>query len=321
MIWKCKIAAMVMEALLGRPISKIGIGSYGIGGRGHRDMALTEVLADEVYIQALVSYFLGGVNFAEISAGYGHGKSLALLAQGLVASGVARTDVFLTNSLYPRDLPNVAAVQPDLEVFYAAFDTGYADSTLVTHSMVAKFGEEAVFGLLHKLLNEGRTRYVSLSNASPEFIGVFYNEFGDKFIAHEGHLSFEVRALQDKGVFEVCEELGVTNIIWRPLRRNMTAGHNWPLLVELAEKYGKTQNQVILNWICSLRYYPMVMSASGEHVAENIAAAGFAMETADLKRMTDYRVPNYHPPKVDWDKSGKGDSIVILVNEFEKHVD
>ena len=36
-------------------------------------------------------------------------------------------------------------------------------------------------------------------SASPEWIRKFKKEFGDKFFAHEGHLSFEVRALQEKG--------------------------------------------------------------------------------------------------------------------------
>lgn len=301
-------------------ISKIGIGSYGIGGRGHRDVELTELHEDQIYIDALVYTLQKGVNFTEISLGYGHGNALRLFKAALDASGFAREDLFITNSLYPRDLPNFDEVKKDVTGFYEIMGTDYADSTLVTQSLVVKFGEAEVYSFLHQLLNEGKTRFVSLSNASPDFIRAFCSEFGNKFTAHEGHLSFEVRALQDKGVFDTCDELGVTNIIWRPLRRNITSGLSWPLLTELSEKYDKTQNQIVLNWITYLGYHPMVMSTNKAHIDENFASTEFQMSEEDYKKMTEFRPPNYNPPEVDWEKNGDGDSIVTLVVDFEKHI-
>jgi diketogulonate reductase-like aldo/keto reductase len=309
-----------VKTLSGESISKIGIGSYGIGGRGHRDMELTEKREDGEYVDALVYTLNKRCNFTEISLGYGHGQSLRLFKEAFDRSLIAREDIFLTHSLYPRDLPTLEDMKRDIGDFYKVMGTNYADSTLVTQSLIVKFGSEVVYPLLHRLLETGKTRYVSLSNASPGAIKAFKGEFGDKFFAHEGHLSFEVRALQDKGVFETCQDLDVTNIIWRPLRRNGTQGHNWPLLVELAAKYNRTQNQVILNWMCNLGYFPMVMSATKEHIDENVASADFKMSDEDYGRMTSFRPPNYHPPEVDWEKSGKGDSIVTLVNDFEKHI-
>ena len=67
-----------METLSGKQISKIGIGSYGVGGRGHRDMEITDKLEDKEYINALVYTLDQGVNFSEIAVGYGHGQSIVL---------------------------------------------------------------------------------------------------------------------------------------------------------------------------------------------------------------------------------------------------
>lgn len=301
-------------------LSPIGLGTYGIGGRGHRDMELTELQEDQKYVDAIAYPLSKGINFLEISAGYGHGSALKLLTEGLRLSSVKREDLFITNSLYPRDLDDLATINTDIETFYETLATDYADSTLVTLSLIAKFGEREVFALLNRLLSENRTRYVSISNSSPDGIKKFKTEFGDKVFAHEGHLSFEVRALQDKGIFELCDELKIKNVIWRPLRRNMSAAFGWELLKELSEKYGKTQNQIILNWITHLGFYPMVMSTSIKHIDENLAAYEFEMSREDYQRIDDFRPPNYNPPKVDWDKTGDGDSIVTLVNEFEKHV-
>lgn len=198
-------------------------------------------------------------------------------------------------------------------------DTNYADSTLVTQSLILKFGKEAIYNILHELLDTGKTRFVSLSNASPAWIKAFHDEFGDAFFAHEGHVSFEIRALQDKGVFETCNGLGVTNIIWRPLGRKKTMQRDWPLLVELSEKYHQTQSQIILNWMYRMGYKPMVFSTNKAHIDEDLAATDFTMLDEDYRRMTNFRPPHYHPPQVDWEGTGIDDDIVALANEFEKH--
>jgi diketogulonate reductase-like aldo/keto reductase len=282
---------------------------------------LTEKQDDSKYIDAIVHSLESGINFSEISAGYGHGNALRLVAKGLKESSKNREHLFLTNSIYPRDLSSLETAKDDIELFYDSFETDYADSTLVTQSLLVKFGEQEVYDLLHELLDSGRSRFVSLSNASPIAIKTFKSEFGDNFFAHEGHISFEVRAMQDKGIFSTCKKLNIKNIIWMPLRRNLTAKNDWKLLRDLSQKYGKTQNQVILNWICHLGFHPMVMSSNIKHIDENIESVKFEMESIDYKKMTDFRPTNYNPPKVDWEKTGDGVSSVVLVTDFEDHLE
>ncbi len=308
-----------MKTKSGKNISKIGIGSYGIGGRGHRDMKITEKDEDEIYIEALVHTLKKGINFTEISLGYGQGQALTLFKKAFDKSEIAREDLFITNSLYPRDLPSIDVIKEDIDNFYKIMDTAYADSTLVDQSLLTLYGEEEIYKILQNLLTTGKTKYVSMSNSNSEGIRRYKKEFGDKFVAHEGHLSFEIREVQDAGIFELCKELGIENIIWRPLRRGLTFQHSWPLLVELSKKYQKTQDQIILNWICNLGYHPMVMSKNKGHIDENFSSTDFEMSKNDYKRMTDWRPQNYHPPKIDWEKDGQGAVIVDLAKDFEKH--
>ncbi|HET8991931.1 MAG TPA: aldo/keto reductase [Candidatus Saccharimonadales bacterium] len=309
-----------MKTKSGKNLSQIGIGSYGIGGLGHRDMQLTNKKDDSLYINALIYTLNKDINFTEISLGYGHGQALKLFKQALDKSGVPREDVFITDSLYPRDLTNMTVLKQDIRDFYDVMETDYADSTLVTQDLIIHFGKKKVFALLEKMLSEGRTRYVSLSNASPTWINMYKGYFGDAFFAHEGHLSFEIRAAQDKKVFDTCDMLGVKNIIWRPLRQGRTFKQNWPLLEELASKYEKTQGQIILNWICSLGYSPMIMSSSKSHIDENLSSLDFSMSNEEYKRMSDFRPPNYQAlaADIDWEGTKGGDDMVILANDFEK---
>jgi diketogulonate reductase-like aldo/keto reductase len=303
----------------GTALSPIGIGTYGIGGRGHRDVGLRDLKPDAVYIEALINQFAAGYNFSEISLGYGHGNAAKLFAQALRSETVERKSLFITNSLYPRDLVDFATVVADIESIYDLLDFDYFDSTLVTQSLIVKFGYEQVVAKLWELLESGRSRYVSLSNSNRKLIQQFKSEFKDKLFAHETHISFEVRECQDEGIFAVSNELDVQTIIWRPLRQGKTAEHNWPILKQLSEKYDKTQNQIVLNWMGSLGFKPEVFSTSLQHIHENWEAMQFTMEPAEYLEITNHRIPNYSPPKINWDNMGNGDSIVPLVMGFEEN--
>jgi diketogulonate reductase-like aldo/keto reductase/8-oxo-dGTP pyrophosphatase MutT (NUDIX family) len=306
----------------GLELSKIGQGTWGIGGFGHRTMELTGVKPDSVYIDALKHSFGLGINFTEVSMGYGHGNSARLLAEAIASGAVRREDLFVTHSIYPSDVPYYSDVENDIEEFHRVFATDYADSTLVTLSLLNQFGNTVVYDLLHKLLSLGKTRYVSLSNASPKAIREFVEEFGGMFFAHEGHISFEVRALQGKGVFDTCNDLGVSNIIWMPLRSGKTKSNNWPFLIGLSEKYGKSISQIVLNWLTIHHgYMPMVMSTNIAHIDDNIASIRFKMDDVDYRLIDLWRPEHYFPPEIDWEKDGQGGSIVSLVVDFEKHAD
>ncbi len=307
-----------MKTISGKELSEIGIGSYGIGGRGHRDMEITEKVEDDIYINALIHTLNKNINFTELCLGYGHGQSIVLFKKALDKSKVSREDLFITHSLYPRDLPTIETINQDINDFHKIMKTDYADSTLVTQSMLIKFGEKTIYKILHDLIKQNKTRFVSLSNASPSWIKKFHNEFRDKFFAHEGHLSYEIRALQDKGVLSMCEKLKITNIIWRPLRRNMTQFHNWEILIDLANKYNKTQNQIILNWMCHEEYRPMVMSTNTKHIDENIESLNFNMDDEDYNLINEFRPKNYITPKIDWEGINIDDDIVGLVVDIEK---
>lgn len=192
-----------------KELSSIGIGTYGIGGRGHRDVEIKDTRDESTYVPALVKQFKMGYNFSEISLGYGHGNAAKYFAKAIKESGMDREDLFLTNAIYPRDIIDFKVLEDDIDEMYKIFATDYFDSTLVTQSLVIKFGYERVVKKLWDLLNTGKTRYVSLSNSNKNIIEQFKEEFKDKLFAHETHISFEIRECQDEGIFELSDSLGV----------------------------------------------------------------------------------------------------------------
>lgn len=306
-----------MKTKSGFSLSKLGIGTWGVGGRGHRPSDLFDISNNDAqYIEALVYQLQKGINFTEVSLGYGHGNSIRLLHEAILASKLSREDIFITHSFYEADLEGIETIHEDLANFYKVLETDYADSTLVTQSIILNFGKDEVYTLLHELLDSGKTRYVTLSNAGKRMIQDFKREFGESFYAHEGHLSFEVRLLQDEGVLDLCDELGVKNIIWRPLRKGQTSTRSWPFLEELATKYGKTSNQTILNWMVHCGYAPMIFSTNKKHIDENIEAINYEMDENDYKAITEARPIKIDSSKIDWDGNKLGLVIVPFANNL-----
>ncbi len=311
---------MELKTLSGKNLSQIGIGTYGIGGLSHRYVGSTDASSDDLYLNALVSQLNLGMNFTEISVALAGGKSANLLAQAITNSNLKREDIFITHSLWPKDLLSFEDIEKDITKAHELFETEIFDSTLVTLSLLSKFGQDKIFNLLHKLLTKNKTRFISLSNSNKEIIQKFSEEFGEKFAAHEAHLSFEIRENKDEGILDLCTKLNVRNNIWRSLRQGKTVAHNWDLLSELSEKYNKTQNQIILNWIVSSGYFPMVFSSNINHIKENVESLNFKIDATDLERISSYRIENYKKPKVDWDKIGDGISVALLPDKFEENL-
>jgi len=295
--------------------SKIGIGTWGVGGF----MEANPNNDDNGQIESLVYTLNKGVNYVETVYMYAQGKAIDILAKAIKKSGVDRENIFITFSVYQRDASNVEEIEKRINDFLEKMETNHVDSVQFTMGLVKSIGLEAIKQLVDKLISDGRTRYTSLTNSSPEFLKIYYEKFGDKLFAHEGVFNFEVRENEKYGLTEFAKANNILNVVFQPLRRNHTAERNWPLLTELANKYGKTQNQIILNWIVSNGFFPLVKSSTKAHVDENLASFDFQIEQDDLERLNNYEIPNYNPPKIDWDETGDGVKIHQLPNVFDEY--
>ena|SRR3989344_3240851 len=294
--------------------SKLGIGTWGIGGFMEADSNND----DFGQIDALEYTIDKGINYMETVYMYAQGKAVELLAKAIKKSGVRRDKLFITQSVYQKDAKSLKEVEDRVNNFLKEFGMDYIDSVQFTMELVNDLGIDEVYKLVEKLLSQGKTRFTSLTNSSPEFLKTYHKKFGNKLFAHEGVFNFEIRENEKYGITDYAKQNSILNVIFQPLRRNRTAARNWPLLVELSNKYGKTQNQILLNWIVSKGFFPLVKSSSKAHVDENLASFGFKMNETDLKRLNHYQIPGYTPPEIDWYDTGKGVKIHQLPNVFDE---
>jgi len=303
--------------LKNKKLFPIGIGTWGIGGLAERDPNNN----DEKQMAALTHMLKHGINYLDVCYWNAEGKAAELLSKAIIESKSTRRELFLVNSLYHHRYTNLDKMKREFYTVLELFNTNYIDSLLLLASSFTKFGASNVLKFYECFLSKGLTKYISVSNADHKLLRILKKEFGDKVFAHGVHLNFEIRANQDKEILTFAQQNDILNVIYQPLRRNRTADRNWPLLTKLSKKYGKTQNQIIMNWLVSLGYLPITKSETIAHIDEHLGALEFEMDPTDLLRISNFRPPGFTMPKVDWDNSGQGTRIDQMSNIFDEEYD
>lgn len=279
-------------------ISKIGIGTWGIGGLAEHDLKND----DEKQINALAHSFDKGINFIEVNNWYAQGYSMELIKKAIDKSKLNREDIFIVYSVYGHDLEKTSDFKKEIKKFLKIFETDYIDSLEFIQEDFYKFDSDMLFEILSNNLKNNIARYTSIANASLEFTKQCYNIFGKKLFSHETHYSFEIRESKKLGILDFNSKHNIKTVIFQPLRRNNTAKRNWPLLLELSKKYKKTQNQIILNWLVYKNLLPIIKSDNIEHINENLEALNFRLEQSDIDLLNNFKVKNYKEVVLDWFK-------------------
>jgi len=301
----------------GAKLFPIGIGTWGIGGYAERDPKNN----DKEQIDALIYMFRKGLNIAEVNLWNSEGKSVELVVKAFKESEVKRTDFFLHQAIYHYNHSTLQSALSEVLKVSELFGTDYVDSVEFNAASYEKYGYGKLVDGLHSLLDKKRTRFIGVTNASLDLLKRIHEEFGNAVFGHEIGFNFEIRANEDLGITKFAQENGILNIIYQPLRRNRTAKRNWPLLDELSKKYGKTQNQIIINWIVSKGFLLLIKSQRIKYIDENIEALDFEIDKSDLSRIDKFRPEGWKTPKIDWNKTGSGVSIDQLSNIFDEIYD
>ncbi len=300
-------------------LSKIGIGSWGIGGFAERDPKVDV----QKQIDALAYMFQRGMNFVEVNLWYSQGYAAELVARALKQSGKRREDIFICQAVYLKD-QTLNDVEGEVLKVCELFETEYVDSLQFTQSVFLTYGFDRVCEVVDRVFEKGLSRCTSITNEPLELLKQYHERFGDKLFSHEVCFNFEIRENETNGVIEYANQNNILTVVYQPLRRNRTALKNWPLLVELSKKYGVTQNQIILAWIVSKGFLPLTKSENIKHVDEHLATLDITLAPEDVVRLNAFIPPGYAPLKVDWNKTGDGVRIdqlsIVFDEEYEKQM-
>lgn len=262
-------------------------------------------------IDALVHSYNKGQNYLSLYMLYNNGEVVRQMKSFI--DRVDRNKVFINVNLEPT-IEKIEDIEKQLNEYLEILNINYVDNLQIHGYFVSKLPLVEVYKEIKRLVDIGKVRYIGISNVDLEELKKVNEEVKIDFF--EGVYNLECKIYEDSGVFEYCKNNGIQFICYQPLRRNRTAMRNYDVLVELAKKYNKTQNQIIINWITKEKnILPLIKSTNITRINENLLAIDFEMEKDDYQKLNEFRNKDFDNIQIDWYCNG-GITIDQLANQF-----
>lgn len=298
-------------------ISPVGLGTVQFsGGRGLSGLLWPPLTADDIREIVRVSVE-GGVNWFDTAELYGSGESEASLARALKALGIKRESVVIADKWWPL-LRTAGSITKTIGERLSRLGTDYIDLHQV-HNPYSLSPIKSQMREMAKLADEGRIRYVGVSNFSAEDMRRAHMELsrmGLALVSNQVNYSLVRREIETNGVLDAAEDLGMTIIAYSPLGRGILTGkfHENPELLGtrnffrryygalsrshveasrpvvealgcVAGKHGVTLSQAAINWVINFRGDGVVAvpgATSVRQAEDNAGAMGFTLGEDDL---------------------------------------
>lgn len=286
-------------------IFKIGIGTWKIDPENF-----------EKDLEALKYSFELGQNYLPLSMLYNNGKVVEKMKEFIKLVG--RENLFICANL-ERYVQKIEDVELQLNSYLEILDIDYVDCFQIHTFAVCKISMLEIYKEIARLANLGKVKYVGASNVNLEQLkeinGVVKVDF------FEGIYNLDCKYYENEGLTNYCKENDILFTAYQPLRRNKISQKNYTFLKELAEKYNKTQNQIMINWIVKEKnIMPLIKSTNKDRIRENIEALNFEMEKSDYEILNRFQNEKINSIEINWnDESGV--TIDQLANQNEDEIE
>ena len=282
-------------------ICKIGIGTWKIDPENF-----------EKDLEALNYSFDLGQNYLPLSLLYNNGKVVEKMKDFIKLVG--RENLFICANL-ERYVEKIEDVENQLNDYLKILDIDYVDCFQIHTFAVCKIPMLEIYREIDRLVKLGKVKYIGVSNVNLEQLKQINSIVKIDFF--EGIYNLDCKYYENKGLIDYCKENDILFTAYQPLKRNKIAQKNYEFLKQLAEKYNKTQNQIMINWIIKEKeIIPLIKSTNKDRIKENIEALDFEMNKEDYEILNEFQNEKINSIEINWnDESGV--TIDQLANQNE----
>ena len=225
-----------------------------------------------------------------LDAGYRHldtarmYKNEKMIGNALKECGIHRSELFLTSKVWKGDL----GYDNTLRSFEASInDLGvqYLDMFLIHWPQSAPDAAwkpvlKETWKAMERLYEDCAVRAIGVSNHLPHHLLHILRDCNVRPMVNQ--LEFHPGYTQ-AATTSFCVNQGIQVEAWSPLGRTRVLED--PLVLELAEKYGKTPAQICLRFCLQNNILPLPKSSSPERMKQNLELFDFDIELEDIFRL------------------------------------
>lgn len=219
-----------------------------------------------------------------LKAGYRHIDTAAAyfnesdVGKAVKDSGIPREEIFITSKLWLQDYGYEAA-RKGLETSLEKLGLDYVDLYLLHQPYGYVAG---AWKALEEAKKEGRIKSIGVSNMTP----TIWKEFGPQFDTMPAVNQVECNPFfQQRELRALLDEADVKIEAYQPLGHGDEALLSHPVIVKLAEKYGKNPGQIILRSEIQEGLIVLPKSTNPERIAGNIDIFDFELEDSEMEEI------------------------------------
>lgn len=231
----------------------------------------TFLLSPKEAEESVYSALKGGYSLIDTANAYMNERGVG---RGIARSGVKREDIFLVTKLWPTEYEEGEKAIDDT---LARLGTDYVD-LLILHQPVGNY--IAGYKAMEKAYKAGKVKALGLSNFPEERIRKVIDEceIVPQIVQVEAHPYYPQTALK-----KYLARYGMALMAWYPLGHGDKSLVQEPLFTRLAEKYGKTNAQIILRWHVQSGNIVIPGSKNPDHIRANLAIFDFSLTDEEMK--------------------------------------
>ena len=235
-------------------------------------LGVFQIPENEAAKQACLSAFALG--YRHIDSAH-HYYNEAGVGTAVRECGIPREELWITSKLWPDEYNDETAIDKML----ARFGLEYLD-LVILHQQVGDY--LAGYRNLEKAYREKKVRAIGLSNFESERLEEVLEaaEIKPQILQVEGHPYFQQAKLKER-----VKPYGTRLEHWFPLGHGDANLIGEPVFTQLAQKYGKTNVQIILRWHIQMGNIPLPRSVNPEHQKQNLEIFDFELTAEEMAQI------------------------------------
>ena len=246
----------------GNNIPQFGLGVY-------------QVPEGEATINAVKTALEMGIRHIDTAHAYQNERSVG---KAIKESGIPRNEIWITTKLWPSEYGE-GKTSDAIDKMLKRLDTDYID-LLLLHQ---QFGDYiGAYKDMQKAVKDGRVKSIGLSNFESERLEEVLDiaNIYPSVLQVECHPYYQQNELKKR-----IKKYGTVIESWYPIGHGDKGLINEPLFTKLAQKYNKTNVQIILRWHIQEGTIVFPRSTNPVHIKENFGIFDFELNEDEMNEI------------------------------------